>query len=831
MKYTIKWVRRDIENWIENRLHLLAVMGLVLAAWTGQPVGSVVGWEACPPQVIALSKMSRQHKHWEHVGLQLDVGWSHLRHTWMRALARSELLLGVWLLGSQRLSSWILLLPWLEWLSEGLSVAWPWLGRQPEMRLLWWALRWVRWGGMLVLSGDAVAYRVERLPWLKWKHATSRFGDAVLCGLGSMSQPQVTMTVEEDGYRIDLRGEFHLKVKGINPFKKRMAIIFLRELEGPTPRQGSRETRSERRPLVSQQKLAAWFGVPQPNISRWEKYWLEEDWANLLSLKSAEVLTVELRDQIIDVFAHFPWHGVEWVYKYLHEQGIEVTYTQVKQASRDSGLAKLKESMQEFFVLNPESIHPRDETLVKELMGQVQSLVDKLSQGDSITPQQELEIAHLKTVTTELGLTPPPSSAIPWGQKIKWILFASEAPQEEDVVRCIYCGCPSDRRKGLKPRTKRYKDERGKEQTVEVYRYYCDNPDCPYGSFTHFPLGLLPYSPYPLDMRLKVVQMYALGRSSYRRTALAFGIPSGRAYQWVSTLGEELLPVAALFGVVRSSGVIGVDEKWVKVPKNNKPGGKNKKWMYVYMAVDVYTYDLLHIEIYAYNTAASTQTFLLALKAKGYYPKVIVSDLRKEYGPSIEKIFSVARHHECIFHGMQWFHIQLKEIYGNNYAKTHPEAVKLKRKIKAALQVKTKRTAQKRYNAIMGLQESYVAQEPKAAAIFDSLERHWPTLVNGIESTIIPKTNNTVELVIGRFDQHYQNFCGFDSLESARLFLAVFEKVYRFTPFTQDAQERIRGKCPLELAGYDISKLPMTQICRGWAFPWPLSTQEVIPNA
>ncbi len=36
-------------------------------------------------------------------------------------------------------------------------------------------------------------------------------------------------------------------------------------------------------------------------------------------------------------------------------------------------------------------------------------------------------------------------------------------------------------------------------------------------------------------------------------------------------------------------------------------------------------------------------------------------------------------------------------------------------------------------------------------------------------------TNNTVELVIRRFDQHYQNFCGFDTIETARRFLAVFE--------------------------------------------------------
>jgi transposase-like protein len=64
---------------------------------------------------------------------------------------------------------------------------------------------------------------------------------------------------------------------------------------------------------------------------------------------------------------------------------------------------------------------------------------------------------------------------------------------------------------------------------------------------------------------------------------------------------------------VRSSGVVGVDEKYVLVPKNDKPEGKMKRWMYVYFAVDCYTYDLLHIEIYPYNTKASARAFLLAL--------------------------------------------------------------------------------------------------------------------------------------------------------------------------------------------------------------------------
>jgi hypothetical protein len=587
--------------------------------------------------------------------------------------------------------------------------------------------------------------------------------------------------------------------------------------------------------LVRQQYLAREFGVPQPHISRWEKYWMDQDWAKLLSLRSCQVLTIELRNQIVDVFARFPWKGQQWVWEHLQRQGVVVSHSQVRQAAEDSGWARFKTTLRRFFVVSAESLRLRDEGIVPELLTLVQTLLGKLEAGEALTAEEQLDLAHVQALCTELRLNPPPT---PWALKVKWVLFAAEAEAEQGVVRCTYCGSTEVRPKGRKPRLKRYRDENNEWQTVEVYRYRCDNPECAYGSFTHFPLGLLPYSPYRLELHLAAMQMYGWGRSSYRRVAQALGVGPGRVYQWVSTFGQELLPVAALFGVLRSSGVVGIDEKWVQVPDKARRGSgrsqelKPRRWMYVYLAVDVYTYDLLHIAIYAHNTANSTRSFLLALKAKGYKPKVIVTDLRREYGLTIPKVFPNARHHECIFHALKWTHRQLKDVYGSQYAQTHPEVVQLKDKIDHIFKAKTRRTAEKRYAEVMALRNRYQTQRPEVYSVFDSLERHWPTLVNSIESDIIPKTNNTVELVIRRFDQHYQNFCGFDSLDSARLFLAVFEKIYRFTPFTQDAQLRIRGKCPLEIAGYDISDLPMAQICRGWALAWPVSVQPGgVPNA
>ncbi|MGQ9598668.1 MAG: hypothetical protein ACUVWZ_04565 [Anaerolineae bacterium] len=100
------------------------------------------------------------------------------------------------------------------------------------------------------------------------------------------------------------------------------------------------------------------------------------------------------------------------------------------------------------------------------------------------------------------------------------------------------------------------------------------------------------------------------------------------------------------------------------------------------------------------------------------------------------------------------------------------------------------------------------------------MEQRWPYLVNSVENDLIPATNNATGMVICRFDQHYQNFCGFQTIETARVYLGVFEKI-----------PRIRGKSPLQLAGYDVGTMPMNWLCRG-SYLERAATQgaEDIPN-
>jgi transposase-like protein len=652
----------------------------------------------------------------------------------------------------------------------------------------------------------------------------------VVCG---GEEGWVSLERQADGsYRAEVCGHFQVQVAGDDAFRARLLLLFVRQLEEVGPKRRGGRTQDGRAPFVRQVQVAEWFDMPQPVVSRLEGYWLAADWANLLSLKAAEVLTAELRERIVAVLAAFAWWPMLDVYEYLRRQGVAVTYEQVRQVAQESGFWQVRQALRQRYHLTAEDFRPRDDWLVKQLLAMQEQLLARLEALEGLTAEEHVAVDELRSLTAELGVAaPPPLKALPWMLRVEQVLFGDWQAVEDGQVRCIYCGSTHVVRKSKRPRLKRYYDAEGQLQTMPVYRYYCRSRACDKGSFTNLPPGLVPYSRYRTEFKLRGVQMYAWGYSTYRRTGQAMGVRSMSIYRWVSAWGYELLPVAALFGVVRSSGVVGVDEKYVLVSKNDKPAGKMRRWMYVYLAVDVYTYDLLHIAIYAHNDKENALAFLMALRAKGYHPRVVVTDLRRDYGPDIAQVFPQAEHHLCIFHALQDIGTTCRKLYGRRYAETHPEVEELRQAIKRIFAAKTKRTAYRRYQAVMEVRDKFVEDTPDAAAIFDFLERHWPKLVNAVESQLIPKTNNAVEQVIRRFDQHYQNFCGFESIQTAQLYLVVFEKVYRLTPFTDDAQPRIRGKCPLELAGYDLSQLPMAALCKGLSVEWPMEVPSGdVPN-
>ena len=830
MQCTTKWERR---YWRWGAIaHTIVVLSLVVLTTTGTRLESIGGWLACPVPSVKLERYPHRESRRVTPRGVWRARWCWLRQSWMIPAIRSEALMALVFLNEVWGWEWVCLLPWAAWLWKGVGIVWPSLGRQPTYVCMGHV--WERLSG-IALAVLGMIWVSRHIPAGGVRVSTLSAG---MC-LSSIGEPYAQAEIDEQGIcHVQLRGEFELHVDSTVAFYKRMVIIFLGLLEVPGEARPSRRTRDGRMPFVRQEQMAAWFGVTHPEISRWYDYWLRQDWQRMLSQRTGEVLTLEVQRQVIDTWAKFPWWGAERAWRHLQSLGSAVTLKQVQQVGRESGWTILRQALSRIYVIGVESFRPQDEWLVSQLLTQIRELAEWLEALGGLTLEQRIEMADLEAMCEELELrSAVPYRPLPWVLQLERLLFGhwewmdDDDPSSTTSVRCIYCGTTQVSRKSRKPRLKKYVDQQGNEQVLEVYRYYCHNPACQYKTFTNLPPNLIPHSRWTLEHHLAALQTYEWSHSVYRCTSQMLGVTKMTAYRWVSGFGYQLLPVAALFGVVRSSGVVGIDEKYVLVPKNDKPNEKMKRWMYVYLAVDCYTYDLLHIDLYPCNTKHSAHAFLLALRAKGYHPHVIVTDMRVDYRDVVAAAFPNAVHHECIFHALQQVHKHLQEAYGLNYAETRPDIIALREEIDHIFDARTKRTAQRRYEKVLAQRDRLVAETPQADDAFRFLERHWPTLVNAIESRHIPRTNNATEEVIRIFTQHYKTFCGFENIDTARLYLGVFEKVYRFTPFSEDAQESIRGKCPLELAGYEVQKLPMTQLFRGLALQWPAAAfEELVPN-
>ncbi|MEA3340616.1 MAG: hypothetical protein U9R15_11670, partial [Chloroflexota bacterium] len=426
--------------------------------------------------------------------------------------------------------------------------------------------------------------------------------------------------IDEDGtWRLEMEGHIIFTYEPRDIFEERTLLVLFRQCRTPES--------TPNRPFLRQEWLAEWFGVHQELISRWQKYVREGGLEKLDGEHEGWVVTPEIQQAILDIWPSNFWLSAPRVRERLLAAGHissldDISVPSIHRVARETGFAEIRRVLREMFEFTADGPEWRDDVLVERVFELNEQLMTLLREGERLTPQLTLEAESLRQ-----GLNvpaPQPKKKLPYAYQLQRALFGQWQEIDDGCTRCPHCGTDRVRRKGTKPRRKNYRDPVTREwREAEGYCYRCDNPDCECVTFTDYPDGVRLYSPWTMEMMIWGVMVYMRMRTTYRLAAEAVGVSHVTLWRWAMEMGYQTLPVAALFGVVRSSGVVGVDEKWVLVPKNDKPAGKRKRWMYVYMAVDVHTYDLLHIDIYPYNGKKEAWAFLQALKAKGYSPQVI----------------------------------------------------------------------------------------------------------------------------------------------------------------------------------------------------------------
>ena len=450
--------------------------------------------------------------------------------------------------------------------------------------------------------------------------------------------------------------------------------------------------------------------------------------------------------------------------------------------------------------------------VLKKYQETIEHLLSQLAQGKKWSAAEIDEyIDNMPSSIRPVQNTERPEFTEPISKAwLKCFLFGLSKIRGNKVC-CPKCGSFNTGRKSKAPEMQTVIDHNtGQTRQVSTFRFYCNNPHCPADSFTAPADGSHIIEESRFAKACLMLRLVMLMRSPYRGVANLMGTCKSVVFTELTYISEMANHWQEIFGPVCFSGTVCIDEKYVKIAAFKRT--KKRPFGYLFFAVDPATGDLLHIEIFASRNKQSAEVFLMQLKAKGIYPKTIMTDLAETYDQPVRNVYgrsvTMAR---CFFHFKKNIFDHMNEQFGK---KNVPEiAEQLKDAIFDVVDAKARKTIKKRYQALQKKKEKYLEKEPKLLPMFNCLQSYYPHLMRVVENQRVSiRTNNPAELVIRHFNQRYKVMSGFKSLKTARRHARLFQIVYRFTPLSDDVENKSkRGLTPLELAGYEVKHMPIYQ--------------------
>jgi transposase-like protein len=269
-----------------------------------------------------------------------------------------------------------------------------------------------------------------------------------------------------------------------------------------------------------------------------------------------------------------------------------------------------------------------------------------------------------------------------------------------------------------------------------------------------------------------------------------FRVHKTTVMRWLSPLAQVNWQGAVQQGTRFFSGTVAVDEKWITIAG---------VWWYLFVAVDHISGLPLHVALLPSNATSYCALFLLQLKALGYRPKVIITDGWDAYVTAIARVFPHAQHLLCRFHALRAAFRRLRVHVPSGTARRVWAD-----KLKALFRTPSKRTVQRRLHTLQA-----EAQDSPAQAVVTRLLAKLPQLLPAVGSTWRPTTSNAAERFLGAFDRFYRCKGPFQNVASAHKHVALFMLGYVFETFSAAAAAERQGRCPLQLAGYEVGPIPL----------------------
>jgi len=263
--------------------------------------------------------------------------------------------------------------------------------------------------------------------------------------------------------------------------------------------------------------------------------------------------------------------------------------------------------------------------------------------------------------------------------------------------------------------------------------------------------------------------------------------------RWLKKAGEECVRAFDLCTLEDWSQPLCIDEKWIKVRGD---------WNYAFTAAGTGITDLLAVDLFHHKDRQAMKTFLLQVKAMGFRPRSVITDLLLGYETVVGEVFPHSKYSQCVLHAARdarrIVRQSLPEDGEQGWRKRLTRAIRVLFASTSSTQVK------KRYARFMQLKD----RAPKAVqSVFDMVQKYYPKLCQLVVNRDLPRTTNAVERAISELEYCYHHTKGFSSFYHAQFFLKAFQVYYRlrklhFGPF--------RMKSRLELKGNPLGRLHFT---------------------
>jgi transposase-like protein len=269
-----------------------------------------------------------------------------------------------------------------------------------------------------------------------------------------------------------------------------------------------------------------------------------------------------------------------------------------------------------------------------------------------------------------------------------------------------------------------------------------------------------------------------------------------RIYRIVDKLGEQCKDPAQVAKELHPewSGRLGLDGKAVKI--------RGEEYAFL-TAVDLGTQDIVDYELARSEDYITLHLFLSRVKEKiGYNnPEQVVIDLDQAWKEAAEDVFPNALVQFCVVH---FERVVDRTIPMRNRTL---KQCKLKEMVRRVLYANSEDEARKALEEIMSKRKQKYFADRKSLYIIRSLKNNFSYLTTHFRVTDSFRDNNRTESVNDKIQMRLNLIRGYKKYQSARNSLNMIVMHYRFNPFESCKDYERNGKCPLNFAGVDTSRL------------------------